>query len=128
MAGIFSKIISGEIPSYKIFENEHVYSFLDICPVKPGHTLVVPKIEIDYFVDVPEPYYSEVFKAAKKISVALQKATGCVRVGTTILGFAVPHFHYHLIPLNEERIDFRDAKSLSKNDMISIQQKILSFM
>ena len=72
---IFSKIIAGEIPSHKIYEDEYVFAFLDIKPVQAGHTLIVPKIEIDYFADVPEPYYTAVFHAAKKIAPAIQKAT-----------------------------------------------------
>lgn len=85
MASIFTKIINGEIPSFKIYEDEYVFAFLDIYPVQPGHTLIVPKVEVDYFVDVPEPYYSAVFQAAKKIAPALQQATDCQRVCTTVV-------------------------------------------
>lgn len=84
MATLFSKIIAGEIPSYKIYEDKYVFAFLDIFPAKPGHVLIVPKVEVDYFVDVPEPYYSAVFQAAKKISKAIQSATGCLRVCAVI--------------------------------------------
>lgn len=85
MSTLFTKIIKGEIPSHKIYEDAYTYAFLDIYPVQPGHTLIVPKIEIDYFLDVPEPYYSAVFQTAKKITPAIQQATGCARISTTIL-------------------------------------------
>ena len=90
---LFSKIIAGQIPSFKIYEDDLVFSFLDIQPHNLGHTLIVPKLEIDYFIDVPEPYYTGVFLAAKKVSTAIQKATNCKRVCTQILGWDVPHFH-----------------------------------
>jgi histidine triad (HIT) family protein len=80
MSSLFTKIINGEIPCFKIYEDEYTFAFLDILPVKAGHTLIVPKIEVDYFVDVPEPYYSAVFHTAKKITPAIQQATGCARV------------------------------------------------
>lgn len=75
MSTLFTKIINGEIPSHKIYEDEYTFAFLDIYPVQPGHTLIVPKIEVDYFVDVPEPYYSAVFQTAKKIAPAIRQAT-----------------------------------------------------
>jgi histidine triad (HIT) family protein len=75
MSSLFTKIINGEIPSFKIYEDEYTFAFLDIYPVQPGHTLIVPKIEVDYFADVPEPYYSAVFQVAKKIAPAIQQAT-----------------------------------------------------
>lgn len=127
MASIFTKIIKGEIPCYKIYENEFVMAFLDIRPVQLGHTLIVPKKEIDHYIDVPEPYYSEVFKAAKIVGQAIQKATGCTRVGTVTLGFDVPHFHYHLIPMWQmSDIDFKKAKTYPAETMLEIQQKIQS--
>lgn len=125
MASIFTKIINGEIPSYKIFEDEYTYAFLDINPINLGHTLVIPKIEVDYFVDVPEPYYSAVFKTAKVVSKAIHEATGCERVATVIAGFDVPHFHYHLIPTNGiSDLDFKKAQRRSEDDMLEIQDKI----
>lgn len=129
MASIFTKIISGEIPCYKIFEDEHTFAFLDINPVNLGHTLIVPKIEVDNFVDVPEPYYCAVFVNAKKIAKAIQQATGCERVGTTILGWDVPHFHYHIIPMRSgQLIEFSQAKQRSEDDMKEIQEKIIGFI
>lgn len=127
MASVFSKIIRGEIPSYKVYEDEHVFAFLDINPIHAGHTLVVPKTEIDYFLDVPEPYYSAVFRAAKKIGRAVHEATGCKRVGTVILGFDVPHFHYHLVPMwGHGDLDFRKSKQVPAAEMKAIQEAIVS--
>lgn len=127
MSSIFSKIIRGDIPSFKIFEDDLTYAFLDIQPIHPGHTLIVPKIEIDYFIDVPEPHYSAVFQNAKNIARAIQAATDCKRVGTIILGWDVPHFHYHLIPMSGHGdLDFRKAKKISNAAMVEMQQKILA--
>jgi histidine triad (HIT) family protein len=85
MPTLFTRIIVGEIPSFKIYEDEYVYAFLDIFPQRLGHTLIVPKIEIDHFADVPEPYYSAIFQAAKLLSPAIQQATGCNRVCTMFI-------------------------------------------
>lgn len=127
MASIFTKIIRGEIPCHKIYENEHVMAFLDIHPVQLGHTLIVPKIEVDSHLEVPEPYYSAVFLAAQKIGKALQAATGCTRVGTMILGFDVPHFHYHLVPIWQMGdMDLKKAKTYPAETMKEIQEKIVS--
>jgi histidine triad (HIT) family protein len=127
MASIFSKIIRGEIPSFKIYEDEYVFAFLDIRPIHLGHTLVVPKLEVDHFFDVPEPHYSAVFQAAKKIGLAIQEVTGCPRVGTTILGFEVPHAHYHLVPMwGPSDLSFSLAKPRSSDEMKDVQQKIVA--
>lgn len=127
MASIFTKIINGEIPSYKVFEDEHTYAFLDINPINVGHTLVIPKIEIDYFLDVPEPYYSAVFNNSKLIAKAIHEATNCKRVGTIIAGWDVPHFHYHLIPmLDYTDLDFKKGKKRTEEEMKDIQSKIIS--
>lgn len=129
MASLFTRIIKGEIPSYKIFEDEHVFAFLDIRPVHPGHTLVVPKVEVPYFIDVPEPFYSAVFQAAKNIAPAIQRATGAKRIGTAVIGLEVPHFHYHLIPI--ERVgdlNFGLAKEATQHDLSEMQKKILSYL
>jgi len=126
MATIFTKIMNGEIPSYKIYEDEYCFAFLDIQPIQEGHILVVPKIEVDSFTEVPEPYYSAVFKAAQKISIALQKATNCNRVGTMILGWDVPHFHYHLIPMWSVGDIKGKIKNLPPEKMKLIQEKIIS--
>ncbi len=128
MTSIFTKIINGEIPSFKIYEDEHIFAFLDIHPVKPGHTLIVPKVEVDYFVDVPEPYYSAVFQAAKKIAPAIQQATGCVRVSTIIMGFDVPHFHYHLVPTDSVEDIRQSGIEVSKEELQQMQEKIVWFL
>lgn len=126
---IFSKIIAGEIPSYKIYEDEYTFAFLDIRPHTLGHTLIVPKIEIDSFIDVPEPYYSAVFQAAKKIALALQKATNAKRIGTLIVGFDVAHFHYHLIPINKgSEMESASAHTETPEAMQAIQQAIVSYL
>lgn len=129
MPSIFTKIINGEIPSYRIFEDEHTFALLDIFPVRLGHTLVVPKVEVNYFVDVPEPYYSAVFKTAKLIAPAIQKATGAVRIGTAVIGLEVPHFHYHLIPIRSiADFSFETKESPSQSLLSEMQKKILSHL
>ncbi|MFN8576420.1 MAG: HIT family protein [Candidatus Sericytochromatia bacterium] len=129
MSTLFTKIINKEIPSYKIFEDELTYAFLDINPINLGHTLIVPKVEIDYFLDVEEPYYTQVFKNAKIIGKAIHQATSCKRVGTIIAGWDVPHFHYHLIPMFAfEDLDFRKGKKRSEEEMKEIQEKIINLI
>jgi histidine triad (HIT) family protein len=126
MASLFTRIIRGEIPSFKVYENEHVFAFLDINPVNAGHTLIVPKIEADHFLDVPEPYYTAVFQAAKVVGRAIKDVTGCPRVGTAVVGFEVPHFHYHLVPLWSLRdLDFSRGKKAAPEDLKAMQAKIL---
>ena len=100
MDTIFTKIIKGEIPSYKIAENENFYAFLDINPNAKGHTLVIPKKPVDKLFDLDEDTYSELFKYARKIAFAIEKVIPCNRVGLTVIGLEVPHAHVHLIPLN----------------------------
>ena len=130
MATLFSKIIEGEIPSYKIYEDEYVYAFLDIFPQTLGHTLIVPKCEIDHFTDVPEPYYSAIFQVAKKLSPAIQKATECKRICTLFIGYEVPHCHYHLVPTNSASDVHSSAQQekASDEELSHIQQKMLSFL
>lgn len=100
MASVFTKIIQGQLPCYKIAENEHCISFLDIQPIAKGHTLVVPKVEVDYMFDLPDNVYVELHLFAKKIAAALKKAIPCQRICTAVVGFEVPHTHIHLIPAN----------------------------
>lgn len=127
MSSLFSKIIAWEIPSFKIYEDEFVYAFLDIFPQTPGHTLIVPKIEIDHFSDVPEPYYSAIFLAAKKLSPAIQKATGCARICTLFVGYEVPHCHYHLVPTNTlSDVNFTGKPQADMEELQKMQEKILS--
>lgn len=126
MPTVFTQIIRGEIPAYRIFEDEHTCAFLARDAIQPGHTLIVPKVEIDYFVEVPEPFYSAVFRNAKTVSKAIHAATGCKRVGTLIAGWDVPHFHYHLIPMSDYfDLDPRKARVLPPEEMSAIQSKII---
>jgi len=97
---IFTKIVRGEIPCYKITETENCLAFLDINPRVIGHTLVIPKIQIDNIFDVEEPIYSELFDLAKKVSKALKKSFDCKRIGMSVIGLEVPHAHIHLLPIN----------------------------
>jgi len=100
METIFTKIIKGDIPSYKIHENESFYTFLDINPNAKGHTLVIPKKPVDKLFDLDEETYTELFKYARKIATAIEKSVPCNRVGISVIGLEVPHAHIHLIPLN----------------------------
>lgn len=102
MASIFSRIIAGEIPSYKIAENDKFFAFLDINPMAKGHTLVIPKQEVDYLFDLDDATVGEMHIFAKKIAKAIEKAVPCKRIGTMVLGMEVPHAHIHLIPINKE--------------------------
>lgn len=125
---IFSKIINGEIPSYKITENEKFYAFLDIFPLQKGHTLIVPKIEVDKIFDVPDAYLNELMQFAKPIAKAIESSFSCNRVSIVTIGLEVPHAHVHLIPINAaEDINFANPKlQLSKEDFLQIQQLIIS--
>ena len=102
MASIFSKIVAGEIPSYKVAENDKFYAFLDINPMTKGHTLVIPKQEVDYIFDLEDSTLTEMTVFAKKIALAMQKAIPCQRIGMMVIGMEVPHAHIHLIPINKE--------------------------
>lgn len=102
MASIFSKIVAGEIPSYKVAENDKFYAFLDINPMTKGHTLVIPKQEVDYIFDLEDSTLAEMTVFAKKIALAMQKAIPCQRIGMMVIGMEIPHAHIHLIPINKE--------------------------
>jgi histidine triad (HIT) family protein len=111
MATIFTKIIKGEIPCYKIAENENYFAFLDINPLRAGHTLIVPKRETDYIFDLEDVYLSGMIVFSKKIAVAIKRAIPCNRIGVAILGLEVPHAHIHLVPMDKmEDINFRNPK------------------
>lgn len=127
---IFSKIIAGQIPSYKIVENEHFYAFLDIFPLQYGHTLVVPKIEVDKIFDVPDEYLIGLLVFAKPIAKAIEKAFPCNRVNIITVGLEVPHAHVHLIPVNTTSdMDFGNPKlKLSPDELKKVQQHILSHL
>lgn len=100
MATIFSKIIAGEIPSYRIHEDEHFYAFLDINPLVQGHTLVIPKLENDYIFDIEDDLLASMMVFAKKVALAIDQTMVCKRVGVAVLGLEVPHAHIHLVPIN----------------------------
>ena len=125
---IFSKIINGEIPSYKIAASEKFYAFLDIFPLQKGHTLIVPKIEVDKIFEVPDAYLSELLIFAKPIAAAIEKSFPCNRVGMVTVGLEVPHAHLHLIPINTAAdMEFSQPKlSLSTEELKAIQDLIIS--
>ena len=127
---IFSKIIAGDIPSYKVAENEMFYAFLDIAPLVKGHTLVVPKIEVDNMFDLPDDYLAQMLVFAKPIAKAIEQAFDCNRCGISVVGLEVPHAHLHLIPINSANdLNFtRHKLKVSPEDMIKIQNKILGFL
>ncbi|OFX22128.1 MAG: HIT family hydrolase [Bacteroidetes bacterium GWA2_31_9b] len=126
MASIFTKIVNGEIPSYKIAEDENYYAFLDIFPLAKGHTLVIPKIETDYLFDLDDQTLSGLSVFAKRVAKAIDKIIPCKRVGVVVLGLEVPHAHIHLIPLNSEAdASFSKPKlKLSETEFKEIAQKI----
>jgi histidine triad (HIT) family protein len=125
MASIFSKIIAGEIPSHKIAEDERYYAFLDIFPVAKGHTLVVPKKEVDYIYDLDDETLAGLHIFAKKVAKAIEKAVPCERIGVAVVGLEVPHAHVHLIPINSMAdMDFTNKKQMSQEQLAEIAQKI----
>ncbi len=125
MASVFTKILNGELPGYKIYEDEFCFAILALDQVNLGHSLVIPKVEVDSFIDTPEPYYSAVFTAAKKISSAIRTASGAPRVGSIIAGFEVNHFHLHLIPAwSIPELSFSRAQRRSSEEMLEMQSKI----
>ncbi len=128
MASIFSRIVAGEIPSYRVAEDEHNYAFLDINPVAEGHVLVIPKKEVDYLFDLSDEDYVSLQLFAKRIASAVRRTFGCVKVGVAVLGLEVPHAHIHLIPLNSEAdMDFRAPKKhVSPERMAQIAADIAS--
>jgi histidine triad (HIT) family protein len=126
MSTLFSRIIRGEIPSFRIAENQHFYAFLDISPLCPGHTLVVPKLETDYIFDLPEKYLKEILVFARPIALAIQQAVPCKRCGIAVIGLEVPHAHLHLVPINNaDDLNFTRSKlNLSPEIMKSVRDKI----
>jgi histidine triad (HIT) family protein len=126
MASIFSKIISDEIPAYKILENENFLAFLDIFPLAKGHVLVIPKKEIDYLFDISSDEYGELWKFARQVAKAMDKVIDCKRIGVAVIGLEVPHAHIHLVPLNNvSDINFERPKlSFSEEEMNEVAQKI----
>lgn len=128
MASIFTKIINGEIPSYKIYEDDKYFAFLDIRPMAKGHTLLIPKVEIDYIFDLDEDTLSDYLPVAKKIAKAIESIVTCERVGIAVVGLEVPHAHVHLIPINSVQ-DLRFDKApvkMSNDEMIQLATSIRS--
>ncbi len=129
MATIFTRIAAGEIPSYKVAENEDFYAFLDIAPLAKGHTLVIPRhVEDDYLFHLDEKTYAGLMAFARKVAIALKAAVPCQRVGVAVLGMEVPHTHIHLVPLQSEAdMDFRKKKlQLSPEEMKQTADAILA--
>jgi len=123
---IFSRIIAGEIPCYKIAEDDRFFAFLDINPMSKGHTLVIPKEEVDYIFHLDNETLSEMMVFAKKVAMAIEEAVSCVRVGVAVIGLEVPHAHIHLIPINlESDMNFKNPKlKLSAEEMNEIAAEI----
>jgi histidine triad (HIT) family protein len=125
MSSIFTKIINGEIPCYKIAEDENFFAFLDINPNAKGHTLCVPKKEVDKLFDLDDDLYLGLMQFSKKIAAALEKTVPCNRIGMTVIGLEVPHAHVHLIPLNEMgEMTFKHKVSLTKEEFEALAKKI----
>ena len=126
MASIFSKIIRGEIPSYKVAEDEQFFAFLDIRPLAKGHTLVVPKQEVDYIFDVDDELLADMIKFSKKVGLAIEKVVPCKRMGMTVLGLEVPHAHIHLVPINSVYdIDFKKPRvEMTTEEFIELAKNI----
>lgn len=127
MASIFSKIVAGEIPCYKIAETENCLAFLDVFPLAKGHTLVIPKKEIDYIFDIEDQLFSELQLFSKKVAGAIRKAVPCQRIGVAVIGLEVPHAHIHLIPINSvSDINFSHPKlKLTDEEFKQVQQSIV---
>lgn len=129
MPSIFSKIAAGEIPSHKIAETDQFLAFLDVFPCSVGHTLVIPKKEIDYLFDLDDELYSGLMQFAKKIEPAIRKAIPCKRIGVAVVGLEVPHAHVHLIPMNSmSDMNFNNKLKISQDELAEIAAKIRSFL
>lgn len=125
MSSIFTKIINGELPAYKVAENEKFLAFLDINPNAKGHTLCIPKKEVDKIFDMPQQDYAELMEFSRNVAIALEKAVPCVRIGMSVVGLEVPHVHVHLIPLQTmDDIRFTKKEKLTPEEFEEITQKI----
>jgi histidine triad (HIT) family protein len=126
MASLFTKIVNGEIPAWKVAEDENYLAFLDIFPVAKGHTLVIPKREVDYLFDLEDESYVGLQLFAKKVALGLQKAIPCLKVGVMVLGLEVPHAHIHLVPMQTEAdlLNFSKKLSFTKEEMAAITEAI----
>ncbi|SIT82732.1 HIT family protein [Pontibacter indicus] len=122
---IFTKIVNGEIPAYKIAEDDRYLAFLDVFPTTKGHTLVIPKQQIDYLFDLDDALYLGLMAFAKKVAAAVEKAVPCKRIGVAVVGLEVPHAHVHLIPLNKMAdMNFANKQKFSKEEFEEIAEKI----
>ncbi|MCP9766535.1 HIT family protein [Lacihabitans sp. LS3-19] len=129
MASIFTKIINGEIPCHKIAETEDYFAFLDVFPCAPGHTLVIPKKEVDYIFDLSDEMYLGLMAFAKSIEPAIRQAVPCKRVGIAVIGLEVPHAHVHLIPMNSMNdMNFNSKIKISQEELAEIATKIKSYL
>jgi len=129
LTSIFTKIINNEIPCYKVAETENCFAFLDINPNAEGHTLCIPKQEVDNLFDLDTKLYNELMMFSKKVAKALKKAIPCERVAMSVIGLEVPHAHVHLIPINEMKdVTFRNKVTFSKNEFQDIANNIKSFL
>lgn len=125
MASIFSKIVTGEIPSFKIAETEEFLAFLDAFPIAKGHVLVIPKKEVDYLFDLEEDLYTRLMLFARSIVPALEKTVPCLRIGISVIGLEVPHAHIHLLPLNSmSDADFSKKIKISKEELADLAKQI----
>ena len=125
MATIFSKIVAGEIPCYKVFETEHCFAFLDINPVVRGHVLCIPKKEVDYIFDMDSEAYAELTQFARRVALGVKKVVPCRKVGVAVIGLDVPHTHIHLIPLQEVHdLDFRHHVEMKPEELQAIASQI----
>jgi histidine triad (HIT) family protein len=127
MSTLFTKIVNGEIPSYKVAEDENYYAFLDISPNAKGHTLCVPKKEEDKIFDLDEDVYLELMRFSRKVAKAIEKTVSCKRVGIAVVGLEVPHVHVHLIPLNEmKEMTFQHKITMSESEFKALAKEIQS--
>lgn len=127
MSTLFSKIIAGETPSYKVYEDEQTYAFLNIRPHIKGHVLVIPKIEVDHWDDVPEDYFNHMWRTSQFVAKILKEKLGCRRVGVMVAGFEVPHTHIHLIPCESEAdLDIHKAHDATPEELKEMHAKLTS--
>jgi histidine triad (HIT) family protein len=125
MASIFTRIVQGEIPAFKVAEDERFLAFLDISPVEKGHTLVIPKQEIDYIFDLDPQTLADLMRFSQRVAKAIEAVVPCKRIGITVIGLEVPHAHVHLVPLIRQNfIDFSDKIEISKEDLAALSREI----
>lgn len=130
MASIFTRIVKGEIPAYKVAEDENYLAFLDVFPTAKGHTLVIPKKEVDYLFDLDDESYAGLQMFAKKVALGLKKAIPCVKVGVMVLGLEVPHAHIHLVPMQSEKdlLQFTDKTKFPPEEMEALAKRISEYI